>query len=100
MKKNILISGIYYEGGGLGNVMHNLVRHLSKEFNITCIAFVPGNGNHQQKLSRCKEQVYNIPYRGNRFSISEKDEVYHQIKNNQFETILMLGPIHLNAWLI
>jgi hypothetical protein len=100
MKNRILISGIYADSCGLGNIINNLVPRLSAHFEVTCLAFTPA-GNLSDHLPELPEAiVHHVQFMNNQCMLPEKSEVYENIKNHVYASIITLGPIHLNAHLI
>ncbi len=91
----LIISGVYYSGGGLSNVMAQLARHLGSYFEVVCLGFVPsGMLLPQDPVPGCR--FIPVPANRNGFIVKDRELLRNLVEVEQFSNILLLGPVHLN----
>lgn len=94
-RRKLIISGVFYPGGGLGQVMEQLALYLSREMEVVCIGFIPpGVKMPQDPFPRIRFLPIRCPPQG--FRVDSREFLVALIEDEGFDTVLLLGPVHLN----
>jgi D-inositol-3-phosphate glycosyltransferase len=99
MQTHILITGIFYPGGGLGGVLTNLLRHFKGKVKVSCIVFVPSSVLSETNTQFDADETFIVPLGRDVFRINN-EVVEEKIKSNCYTHVLTLGPMSMNSLMV